>query len=362
MRVGIIGASPERGWALRAHIPALRMLPEFELVAVSTSREATARRAAEVFGVPYAFTSATELARHPDVELVVVTVKVSGHAELVREAVAAGKDVYCEWPLALSVAEAVELEQAAAGVRTFTGLQGRFSPGVEYARAQVRAGSIGRVTSVRLTSTRSKGSTREVPGWTAYTYDDTAGAGLVEVLGGHALDLVEHVTGPIAELLGRPTIQHPDHVIEETGEPVEVTAPDTIDLIGGLTGGAAFAAHLHDGEAGLPGTRLDVSGTEGTLTVESAAEDNPWAAQLQISEFTVRRNGELLRIPEEYRTTPGLGLEPASVARLYQRIAAAPDDVPTFASAVRLHRLLDAARHHPIAAEPGAVLDRSGQA
>lgn len=349
MRVGIIGASPDRGWATRAHIPALRSLPDFELVAVGTSREESARRAAQVFGVPHAFASAAELARHPDVDLVVVTVKVSAHAQLVQEAIAAGKDVYCEWPLAVSVAEAVELEQAAtsAGVRTFTGLQGRFSPGMEYARDLVLAGAVGRITSVRLSSSRSKGSTREVPGWTAYTYDDSAGAGLVEVLGGHALDLVEHVTEPIHRVVGLSTIQHPGHLIAETGEPINVTAPDTLDVIGELAGGAAFSAHLHDGEPGVPGTRLEITGTDATLTVESAPDDNPWAAQLQISEFTVRRNSELLGIPDSYRTTPGLPLEPAGVARLYQRIVSRPDEVATFGSAARLHRLVATSRQAP---------------
>lgn len=343
MRVGIIGASPERGWALRAHVPALKALADFELVAVGTSREDSARQAADVFGVPHAFTNAAELAQHPDVDLVVVTVKVSGHAELVRAAIAAGKDVYCEWPLALSVAEAVELEQAAqhAGVRTFTGLQGRFSPGAEFARSQVLAGAVGRITSVHLHSSRSKGSTAAVPGWTAYTYAATSGAGMVEVLGGHALDLAGYVTGPIGRLLGRPAIRHPEHVIAETGEPIDVTAPDTLDVVGELAGGAAFSAHLHDGEPGIPGTRLEITGTDGTLTLESVPDDNPWAAQLQISEFAVRRNGVLLHIPDRYRSTPGLALEPASVARVYQRIASAPGDVPTFGAAVRLHRLID---------------------
>ncbi|MFC7640621.1 hypothetical protein ACFQX6_06100 [Streptosporangium lutulentum] len=49
VRVGIIGANPDRGWAARAHIPALRALPDFEITAVGTSREASAREAARRF-------------------------------------------------------------------------------------------------------------------------------------------------------------------------------------------------------------------------------------------------------------------------------------------------------------------------
>ncbi|TCC16887.1 Gfo/Idh/MocA family protein [Kribbella speibonae] len=341
MRVGIIGASPDRGWAMRAHIPALRALDDFELVAVGTSRPESARQAGEVFGVPLAFADASELVRHPEVELVVVTVKVSAHAELVRQAAAAGKQVYCEWPLALSADEAIELERIAGGVSAFVGLQARYSPGMAFARDEIRAGAIGRITSVRLSSTRSKGSTEAVPGWTAYTYDQAAGAGLVEVLGGHALDLVEYMAGPIGRLTGHATIQHPRHVVAETGEPIDVTAPDTFDLIGELGSGAAVSAHLHDGEAGVPATRLEISGTEGSLVVDSIPAADPSATQLQISEYAVRRDGEPLRIPDRYRTTADLLPEPASVARLYQQIATG--NAPTFGAGVRIHRLLQAA-------------------
>jgi predicted dehydrogenase len=343
MRVGIIGANPERGWAARAHVPALKALPGFELVALSTSRDESARRAAEVFDVPHSFADATKLVRLPDVDLIVVTVKVSAHAELVQAAIAAGKDVYCEWPLALSIDEAIDLERAAqlAGVRTFIGLQARYSPAFAYARDLLRTGAIGRLTSATLYSSRAKGSTEAVPGWTSYTYDKSQGAGLVEVLGGHALDLLEQVAGPIATATGRTSIQHPHHLVAETGERINVTSPDHLDVIGELTNGAAFSVHLHDGEAGIPRTHLQLTGTEASLTIESVPDANPWSAQLQIADLAVRRNDQLLQIPEHYRgTTPALPLEPASVARLYQQIA--DHNAPDFSAGVRLHRLLAA--------------------
>jgi hypothetical protein len=81
--VGIIGASAERGWALNAHIPAIQALPQFRLAAVSTSRAESAKSASVKFGVP-AFDNPQELASHPDVDLVVVTVKVPQHLALVE--------------------------------------------------------------------------------------------------------------------------------------------------------------------------------------------------------------------------------------------------------------------------------------
>src|SRR5438034_5658432 len=56
IRVGIIGANPDRGWARQAHIPALQSLSdEFEITALSTSRSVSAAAAGKLFGVPLAF-------------------------------------------------------------------------------------------------------------------------------------------------------------------------------------------------------------------------------------------------------------------------------------------------------------------
>ena len=61
IRVGIIGANPERSWALRAHIPALAALPQYTLQAVSTSRRESADAAAKKFHAPLAFDHHTDL-------------------------------------------------------------------------------------------------------------------------------------------------------------------------------------------------------------------------------------------------------------------------------------------------------------
>src|SRR5258708_27406010 len=100
IRVGIIGANPDRGWAAEAHIPALRsMSDDFEITALSTSRRESAVAAGKLFDVPLAFDNHEELVNSDDVDVVAVTVKVPYHLELVSAALHAGKAVYCEWPL-----------------------------------------------------------------------------------------------------------------------------------------------------------------------------------------------------------------------------------------------------------------------
>jgi len=345
--VGIIGANPDRGWAARAHVPALAALPEFALTAVSTTRSSSAEAARDRFGARYAFTDARSLAEHPSVDLVVVTVKVPAHVELVSTALAAGKHVYCEWPLTVTAAEAAALADAAdrAGVRAFVGLQARFSPAVRQAREMITGGRLGTVQSATVYSSRSKGNTREVPGWTAYTYERGSGAGLVEVLGGHALDLVQHLLGPIRTLTGRTAVRSSDHVVAETGEPIAVTAADHFLAHAELESGAVVSVHLRDGEVSRPRTRIEIAGTQGNLALTSEAGDNPWAAQLQIGRLGLRtaRRGS----PEW--TTAELGesqlpAEAVNVAGEYRQLAADLHDgtrrTPDFRTAQQLHHLI----------------------
>src|SRR5438132_4917299 len=84
--VGIIGVSPNRGWAAAAHIPALRALPNYEIRALSAHSAESARAAGEVFGVSTVFSDHDQLLDQPGIDVVAVTVKVPHHRELVSAA------------------------------------------------------------------------------------------------------------------------------------------------------------------------------------------------------------------------------------------------------------------------------------
>lgn len=343
IRVGIIGASPERGWALRAHVPALRHLPEYEITAVGTSRMESARQAAAKFGATHAFTDARQLAGHPDVDLVTITVKVPEHAELVQAALDAGKHVYCEWPLARTTGEAELLAKSArdAGVRNVVGLQARYAPAVRRARELIADGSLGRITSATLYAARGKGAGEEIPGWTAYTYDNSRGAGLLEVYGGHALDTLEFLVGDISDVSAMLSIQRPRHTITETGHQIEVTSPDHLLLNARLSNGSVASVHVHDGKAGESVARLEITGTRGDLTIVSEGSDDPMGVQLQISPLRLRG----AELPEPDHAMP---VEARNVAAVYAQLA---EDIrtgnqrtPDFEEGLKLHRLLDAIR------------------
>src|SRR3954451_20542542 len=97
--VGIIGVSPDRGWAATAHIPALRALPNYEIRALSAPSAESARAAGEAFGVSVVFSEYKQLVTQTDIDIVAVTVKVPHHRELRSAALAAGKAVSCRRPL-----------------------------------------------------------------------------------------------------------------------------------------------------------------------------------------------------------------------------------------------------------------------
>src|ERR1700704_2727754 len=132
--VGIIGVSHTRGWAATAHIPALRALPNYEVRALSAHSAESARAAGEVFKVSAAFSDHEQLVTQADVDVVAVTVKVPHHRELVSAALAAGKAVYCEWPLGRDLDEARAMAALAAqqGGHTVVGLQARQAPAIEF--------------------------------------------------------------------------------------------------------------------------------------------------------------------------------------------------------------------------------------
>jgi predicted dehydrogenase len=150
--VGIIGVSPIRGWAATAHIPALRALPNYEIRALSARSAESARAAGEAFGISDVFSDHELLVIQPDVNVVVVTVKVPHHRELVSAALAAGKAVYCEWPLGRDLDDARAMAGLAAetGVRTIVGLQARQAPAIEFIQRLLTDGYVGEVLSTTM--------------------------------------------------------------------------------------------------------------------------------------------------------------------------------------------------------------------
>ena len=347
-RVGIVGATVTEGgsgWGANAHVPAIHAMPDYELAAVCTAHEETARESASRFGAAQAFWDFDEMVQRADIDLVVVCVRVPGHHELVMSALRAGKDVFCEWPLGANLAEAEEMAALASerGLRSAVGLQGRSDPSIRHARDLIADGYVGDVLSANL-SVMSQAVITRGPGriWQGVRAN---GANPLTIAGGHSIDALCYVLGEPVELAGRVTTRIQEWRDEESGQPVAVDAPDYIAAAARLEGGAEVSIQVASVPAQPTGSRLEIYGTEGALFLSARS------ANIGPNALLGSRAGETLaelQRPTAYElapegTPPG---PPRNVAHAYARIAdasaAGTQFDPDFAVAVRRHRLLDA--------------------
>ena len=325
VRVGIVGANPHRGWAHDAHIPALRALPGFDITALSTTRQESADASAQAFGIEHAFADHNDLVAHPDVDLVVVTVKVEHHLEIASAALRAGKSVYSEWPLGRNVGEARALVELAAhhGSRTLVGLQGRFSPQVMHARDLIAEGYVGEVLSTTLVGTGAVGGTTDQGN--AYQLDKANSAGLLKLVAAHSLDLVDQVLGRFTELSARLDTRRPDVQVVETGERLRRTSADQVAVIGRLESGTTATMHFREGIEGGEGFLWEINGTAGTLQLR-AASGHPGMFPVTLTGSRGRDSLAEIAVPARYdQQTPGidslLGTPAHNIARLYNAFA-----------------------------------------
>src|SRR3979409_705558 len=348
--VGIIGVSPIRGWASTAHIPALRALPKYEIRALSAHNAESARAIGEAFGVSAVFSDHQELVIQPDIDVVVVTVKVPHHRELVSAALVAGKAVYCEWPLGRDLDDARAMAALAAeqGVRTVVGLQARQAPAIEFVQQLLSDGYVGEVLSTSMVGLSVLGGTLVQPN--AYMLDKTNGANVVTIAFGHSLDTLNYVLGEFAELSAVSDLRRPLITIEGTGEQIVKTAPDQIAVIGTLKSGATASVHIREAVAGGTGFLWEINGTDGTLRITADAA-LPEIFPLTVAGAQGRNEPAELVVPSALRqkwpTLTGLEGAPAfTVARAYAAYAADNDKethpVPDFADALRRHEVLAA--------------------
>src|SRR5256714_832284 len=284
IRVGIIGANPDRGWAAQAHIPALRSLADdFEITALSTTRRETADAAGTRFGVPLAFDNHHDLVNSAAVDVVAITVKVPHHLELATAALEAGKAVYCEWPLGNGLTEAETLAALAKkqGVLAVAGLQARSAPAVAYVRDLIEHGYVGEVLSTTLVgSGMGWGPTAEP--FNVYLNDKQNGATMLSIAVGHTADALCYCLGEIRQLSATMTTRRQTFTIAGTGDSEPMNAADQVAVSGLLQGGAAFSIHYRGGVSRGTNLLWEINGSEGDLQLTATG------GQAQIWELEIR--------------------------------------------------------------------------
>ncbi len=337
--VGIIGASAERGWAKDSHVPAVQGLEGLELVAVAAGDASKANAAAKAFST-HGYSSGLDLIRDCAVDIVTVAVKVPDHRELVLAAVAAGKHVYCEWPLGRDLSETEEMAKAAAtaNIHTAIGLQMRSNAAVLQARRALQAGRIGRPLSARIISNTAAFGPK-VEAAMAFGEDGANGVTLVSIQGAHTFDLSMAVLGQFAAFSALATTQYPKVTVGDDAAPIPRTTSDHVFLHGQLSSGLPVSIEVAGGRPPELPTVFEVAGTDGTLTIRGGAMRGVQSGRLELL-----INGELENIDEgPLASMPDAAANVAGIyAMLRDDILSDTRNVPDFDHSVRLNRFVDA--------------------
>jgi predicted dehydrogenase len=341
--VGVVGLSAAGGWGAGAHLPVLSAVGGFELRGLVGSSPASARAASRAYGVP-AYSSAGELAAAADVDLVVVTVRTPRHRELVLAALAAGTPVFCEWPLAVDLREAEELAEAARGIPTSVGLQGRSSPTFRWLADLVSDGYVGDLLSVTVSAASTEWGS-PVADRMLYTLDRDLGASMMAIAFGHAIDSVSMVVGELQDVVATTATRHRYVPLASGGRQVPMTAEDQIAVSGTLPGGAVLSAHHRGGTASGAGFSMTIDGSDGTIV--ATAPDHPHVTPVTVHGVRGRGRPAELTLPGRYDRFPELARSPVhtlahAYAGIRDQLLGGATVVPDFDDAVVRHRLLDA--------------------
>ncbi|GAA1643796.1 Gfo/Idh/MocA family protein [Actinoplanes couchii] len=339
LRVGVIGADTRASWAGVSHIPAIRGLDTLTLAAVATRREDSAREAAGAFEAGHWFDDPYAMIRSDLVDVVTIAVRVPAHRDLVRAALAAGKAVYCEAPLGVSLAETLDLASAAGSGANVVGLQGRFNPSVRRAAQLIGEGAIGRPLNARVVSTSAGfGPVTASP----YGYFEKAesGANLLTITTGHTLDIVEALLGDLTEIDARAETLWPRPLLADTGEQIDREVPDHVDVLARTTSGVVVAVDVVGGVAPDDATfRFELRGTDGWLTLTGGTLFGVQGGDLTLTSSAV------FEAPDD-PVAKGVSGPAINVGELYARLAAdlrtGTRTAPGFGHAAHNARLLAA--------------------
>ena len=342
-----MGASPEGpGWAALSHMPALAVLPDYELAAVCTTRPESAAAAAAKYGAKHAFHDIHAMLSSADLDLVSVVVKVPGHRDAVVAALNAGRNVYCEWPLGADLAQAQEMAALARvkGVHAMVGLQARADPSIRYLRDLVADGYLGEVVAVNMSMFTA--GVLERPASRLWDREKAKGVSALTVRGIHTMDAMCYCLGEFAELSAKVATQVKQWRVHGTVKVVDVDAPDNVAVIGTLTTGALASVHVATVPYNASGFRMEIYGRKGTIVAATKGSPQRDASELRAAQGSAAL--ALMPVPDRYLEVPPstpVG-PPRNVGHLYLRMAHAIREgkpaEPSFDVAVERHRLIDA--------------------
>ncbi|WP_082608494.1 Gfo/Idh/MocA family protein [Oerskovia sp. Root918] len=349
-RAGIIGT----GFIGEVHARAIRTAGG-DLVSVAGIDAPGAREAAADLGaLGYAATS-QELIDDPDIDVVHICTPNFLHVPLATAALAAGKHVVCEKPLAMDLEGAVALaglaEEAAAadGRVAVVPFAYRFHPMVREARARVRSGAVGTISLVHGSYLQDWLLRASDDNWRV----DPALGGASRAfgdIGSHFCDLLEFTTGQrIVRLVAQTATINAERTGAD-GRPAAVRTEDAVTLQYETDGGALGSAVISQVSAGRKNRLfLEISGSESTLAFDQEGPETLWEGRRDTSRLLIRNPEALSPEAARYSRLPAghpQGYQDCFNALVGDTAAAingqTPDGLPTFADGLRAAHLAEA--------------------
>jgi predicted dehydrogenase len=204
LRVGLIGTgfmgkTHTFGFAAAARV--FELPYAVEIVAVADRTDELAARAAAALGIPRSTGDWTTLVADDVIDVIDITAPNAFHKDMALAAIAAGKHVYCEKPLAPLATDAIAMADAAEakGVKTQVGFNYICNPMLRLARDMIAAGELGEISSYRGLHAEDYMAEASAP----FSFrNDPVGGGVLADLGSHTLATAEFLLGPISRVLG----------------------------------------------------------------------------------------------------------------------------------------------------------------
>lgn len=204
LRLGLIGS----GFMGKTHVfgfaSAQRVfdLPfDVELACIADVNTAQAEAARSALGFEAATGDWRSMVNDPVIDVIDITAPNALHKEMALAAIAAGKHVYCEKPLAPLAQDAREMAEAAeaAGVKTQVGFNYLCNPMISVAREMIAAGELGEIRGYR--GLHAEDYMADASGPFTFRHDPAGGGALADI-GSHALATAEFLLGPITKVMG----------------------------------------------------------------------------------------------------------------------------------------------------------------
>ncbi|MCS7114125.1 MAG: Gfo/Idh/MocA family oxidoreductase [Candidatus Bathyarchaeota archaeon] len=229
-----------------------------KVVAVVDSYAENAMKAAKDFGAEKWYTNHKEALKQEDVDAVVISTPTFTHAEIAIDAAEAGKHIFCEKPMALTLKEADEMISAArrAGVKLQMGFMRRFDPEFQTAKRMIEEGVIGKLAIVKSTG---RGPTLPPP----WACDPKTSIGMLAEVNSHDFDTVRWLMG--------------SDIKKVYAEAEAIAVPELKDKYPNFYDNAVVTLRFANGSLGLIDgacpvkygydARVEILGTEGVMLI-----------------------------------------------------------------------------------------------